>query len=83
MQEWVRTMVLMVRARVLSPEQDSPYLGFCCRCLMELLTKTLFSTILLGGGFFYRFRLQFLKLSTKDCSSCVPVVVHPDLLVDS
>ena len=52
MQEWIRTMVLMARALVLSPERDSPYLGFCCHRLMELLTKKLFSTILLGGGFF-------------------------------
>ena len=41
MQEWIRTMVLMVRAWVLSPERDSPYLWFCCRRRMELLTKTL------------------------------------------
>ena len=35
------------------------------------------------ANFFYRFHLRFLEFSTKDSSSCVPVVVHPDLLVDS
>ena len=28
MQEWIHTMILMAIARVLSPERDSPYLGF-------------------------------------------------------
>ena len=28
MQEWIHTMVLMAIARIFSPEQDSPYLGF-------------------------------------------------------
>ena len=45
MQEWIRTMILMAIARVLSPERDSPYLGFCCRRRMEFQTKTLFSAI--------------------------------------
>ena len=45
MQEWIRTMVLMAIARILSPKRDSPYLGFCCRRRMELQTKTLFSAI--------------------------------------
>ena len=45
MQEWVCTRVLMAIARILSPEQDSPYLGFCCHRRMEFLTKTLFSAI--------------------------------------
>ena len=45
MQEWIRTMVLMAIARVLSPVRDSPYLGFCCRRQMEFQTKTLFSAI--------------------------------------
>ena len=37
----------------------------------------------LVANFFYRFHLRFLEFSTKDSSSCVHVVVHPDLLVDS
>ena len=38
----------------------------------------------LGGRLcFDRFRLRFLKFSTKDLSSCVPVVMHFDLPVDS
>ena len=45
MQERIRTMVHMAIARVLSPEQDSLYLGICCRHRMEFLTKTLFSAI--------------------------------------
>ena len=43
--EWIRTIVLMVIARVLSPERDSPYLGFCCHRRMEFQTKTLFCAI--------------------------------------
>lgn len=45
MQEWIRTMVLMAIARILSPKRDSPYLVFCCRRRMEFQTKTLFSAI--------------------------------------
>ena len=45
MQEWIRTMVLMAIARVLSLERDSPYLGFCCRRQMEFQMRTLFSAI--------------------------------------
>ena len=45
MQEWIRTMILMAIARIFSPEQDSPYLGFCCRRRMEFQTKTLFFDI--------------------------------------
>ena len=35
MQEWIHTMVLMAIARILSPEQDSPYLGFYYRHRIE------------------------------------------------
>ena len=67
-------------ARVLSPERDSPYLGFCCHRRMEFQTKTLFSAFLLGGRFcFDRFYLRFLKFSVKDSSSCIPIVMHSDL----
>ena len=45
MQEWIRTMVLMAIARVLSLKQDSPYLKFCCRRRMEFQTRTLSSAI--------------------------------------
>ena len=45
MQEWICTMILMAIARVLSPERDSPYFGFCCRRRMEFQMKTLFSVI--------------------------------------
>ena len=74
---WIRTMVLMAIARVLSPERDSPYLWFCCCRRMEFQTKTLFSAIP------SRFHLRFLEFSMKDSSSCVPVVVHSDFPVDS
>ena len=71
-------------AQILSLEQDSPYLGFCCRRQMEFLTKTLFSTIPSCGGLrFDHFRLRFLEFSTKDSSSCVPVVVYSDFPFDS
>ena len=46
MQEWIRIMVIMAMARVLSLEWDSPYLGFCCHRWMEFQMKTLFSAIL-------------------------------------
>ena len=45
MQGWIHTMVLVAIARILSQEQDSPYLGFCCRHQMEFQMKTLFSAI--------------------------------------
>ena len=77
MQEWIRTMVLMAIARVLSPKRDSPYLGFCCHRRMEFQTKTLFSAIRSC------FHLRFLEFSTKDSSSSVPIVIRPNFLVDS
>ena len=54
MLEWIGTMVLMAIARILSLEQDSPYLRFCCLRRMEFLTKMLFSAIsqILYEGFF-------------------------------
>ena len=45
MQERIRTMVHMAIARVLSLEQDSLYLGICCRHRMEFQTRTPFSAI--------------------------------------
>ena len=45
MQEWIRTMILKVIARVLSPERDSPYLRFCCRRRMEFQMRTHSSAI--------------------------------------
>ena len=46
MRWWIRTTYLMARARVLSPEQDSPFLWFDCHRRMESQTMTLsFATL--------------------------------------
>ena len=46
MQWWICAMYLMARARVLSPEPDSPYLWFIYRRWMEFLVLTLSSATL-------------------------------------
>jgi len=46
MQEWIRTMCLMARARFLSLERDSPYLWFDCHRWVEPLTMKLSFTTL-------------------------------------
>ena len=75
-------MVLMAIARVLSPEQDSP--GSVVVAEWSSRQRHFSPPFLLGGGFrFDRFRLRFLELSTKDSPSCVPIVMHSDLPVDS
>ena len=82
MQEWIRTMVLMAIARVLSPEQDSP--GSVVVAEWSSRQRHFSPPFLLGGRFrFDRFRIRFLEFSTKDSSPCVPVVMHSDLPVDS
>ena len=81
MQEWIRTMYLMARARVLSPERDSPYLGFVCRCWVETLTMTpSFATLLSSGLCFDLFLLRFQEYLMLDSPFCIPMVVKLDLL---
>ena len=46
MQLWIRATYLMVRARVLSPEADSPFPWFGCRRRMESVAMTLSSATL-------------------------------------
>ena len=46
MRWWICAMYLMARARVLSPEPDSPLFWFGCRCRMESLAMTLSSATL-------------------------------------
>ena len=84
MQEWIRTMVLMAIARVLSPEWDSPSSGSVVVARWSSRRRHFSPPFLLGSGFrFDRFCLRFLKFSVNDSLSCIPIVMHSDFPVDS
>ena len=82
MRWWIRTMDLMARARVLSPELDSLSLWFFLSSLGGVSDNDpFFHHTFLGVGFdSTSFLFRFQKFLTLDPSSRISVVVKLNLL---
>ena len=72
---------LMARARVLSPEPDSPFLWFGCRRRMESWAMTLSSATLSWVWVVFRpLSSAIPKILMLDSSFGIPLIVKLDLL---
>ena len=76
MQWWIRATYLMARARVLSPEPDSPFLWFDCRRQMESWAMTLSSAtlswvwVLLRPLYFPILEISYARFDIWHSSDC-------------
>jgi len=70
---------MSIRARILSPERGSPYLGFDCRRWVKSLTMTLFATLSYWGSL-WSLSSRIPEIPYAEYSPCVPMVMHLDLL---
>jgi hypothetical protein len=66
--------------KFLSPERDSPYLGFDCHHRMEMLSVMNLPCFSRGLSCFNLFPLELQKFLMLDFSLHVPLVMHLDLL---